>query len=283
LGKQALLHGKHLLVEKPLAMSSQECDELIALAAQQKRVLMVGHTFLHNPAVKKLKELTAQDHLGRLLYLYCHRVNLGRVQTDINALWSIAPHDISIALYLTGQMPVEVCARGASYLTHEIEDVVFLTLVFPEGILAHIHVSWIDPSKVRRVTVVGSKRMAVFDDLADEGKVKVYDKGVVKSPNGPLYGEFHYRLHSGDIHIPKVPMEEPLAVECAHFIECIREQKQPLSNGENGLQVVRVLEAAQQSLQHHGVPIKLLPDQGVTTGVQRRTVMVYQHSDGEPR
>lgn len=263
LGKQALEHGKHLLVEKPLAMTSNECQELIDVAAQAKKVLMVGHTFLYNPALRKVKELTTPEHLGEMFYLYSHRVNLGRVQTDINALWSIAPHDISIALYLTDQMPVEVSAKGASYLTNQVEDVVFLTLLFPSGLLTHIHVSWIDPSKVRRVTVVGSKRMIVFDDLADEGKVKVYDKGVLKQ-NGPVYGGFHYRLHSGDIYAPKVDMVEPLIVECSHFVESIKEGRQPLSDGRNGLQVVQILEAAQQSLQSHGAPVKI-PLEGMVT------------------
>lgn len=257
--KRALLAGKHVLVEKPLAMTSGQCQELADIAASRGLVLMVGHTFLYNPALLKVRELATPDYLGNILYLYSHRVNLGRVQTDINALWSIAPHDISIALYLLGGMPLEVSARGASYLTPHIEDVVFVSLLFPRGVIAHIHVSWIDPSKVRRVTVVGSRRMIVYDDLADEGKVKVYDKGVLRSTaeEGQLYGEFHYRLHSGDIYAPRIEMSEPLANECSHFIQCILQGKRPRSDGENGLQVVRVLEAAQQSLERRGVPVEL--------------------------
>jgi len=260
--RQALMNGKHVLVEKPLAMTSSHCEELIALAAQRARVLMVGHTFLYNPALIKVKELAQPDYLGDLFYLYSHRVNLGQIQTDINALWSIAPHDISIALYLLDQLPAEVSAKGACYLTEQIEDVVFLTLTFPGGAIAHIHVSWIDPSKVRKVTVVGSKRMIVYDDLADEAKVTVYDKGALKVGNGtgPLYGEFHYRLHSGDIYSPYIAMTEPLANECAHFAECIKEGRRPLSDGVNGLQVVQVLEAAQRSLENQGVPMKVSPE-----------------------
>lgn len=257
LAKEALLHGKHVLVEKPLAMTSDHCSELIDLAARNKLVLMVGHTFMYNPALVKVKELARPDHLGDLYYLYSQRVNLGRVQSDINALWSIAPHDISIAIYLLDQLPVEVSARGACYLHPKIEDVVFITLTFPNGVVAHIHVSWIDPSKVRRVTLVGSRRMIVYDDIADEGKVKVYDKGVLKGGDGQIYGEFHYRLHSGDIYAPRIDMKEPLANECAHFVECIKERKPPLSDGQNGLEVVRVLAAAQRSLENQGMPVRI--------------------------
>lgn len=254
---QALRAGKHVLVEKPLAVTSAQCQELISLAEQQGLVLMVGHTFLYNPALLMVKELSQPDYLGDLFYLYSHRVNLGRVQTDVNALWSIAPHDISIALFLVGQAPEKVSAQGAYYLSHRIEDVVFITLTFPGGVVGHIHVSWIDPSKTRKVTVVGSEKMIVYDDLADEGMVKVYDKGVKKISNGsgPRYGEFQYRLHSGDVHLPHIRMTEPLANECRHFIECIRDHKQPLSDGKNGLQVVQVLEAAQRSLELQGMPL----------------------------
>lgn len=255
--KKALMAGKHVLVEKPLAMTSTQCQDLISLASHRGLVLMVGHTFLYNPALLKVKELTSTDYLGDLFYLYSHRVNLGRVQSDINALWSIAPHDVSIALYLVGQLPLEVSAQGACYLNHDIEDVVFLTLTFSNRIVGHIHVSWIDPSKTRKVTVVGSQRMIVYDDLADEGMVKVYDKRVDKLENGsgPIYGEFHYRLHSGDIHAPRIRMSEPLANECRHFIDCIDRDQNPVSDGDNGLRVVQVLEAAQRSLQVQGAPV----------------------------
>jgi predicted dehydrogenase len=260
---QALAAGKHVLVEKPLAVTSPQCQDLISLAKQQGLVLMVGHTFLYNPALLMVKELSQPEYLGDLFYLYSHRVNLGRVQTDVNALWSIAPHDISIALFLVGQAPEKVSAQGAYYLSNQIEDVVFITLTFPGGVMGHIHVSWIDPSKTRKVTVVGSEKMIIYDDLADEGMVKVYDKGVKRVSNGegPQYGEFQYRLHSGDVHLPRIRMTEPLANECRHFIECILENKTPISDGENGLQVVQVLEAAQRSIELQGMPMPVASGQ----------------------
>lgn len=252
--REALQHDKHVMVEKPLAMTTAESVELTELAEQRNRTLMVGHTFLYNPALLKVKELCTPDYLGDLFYLYSHRVNLGIVQSDINALWSIAPHDVSIALYLVGDLPVQVTAQGASYLSAGIEDVVFLTMTFPNGVVGHIHVSWIDPSKTRKLTVVGSKKMITYDDLADEGKVKVYDKAVskVKGQDNPSYGEFHYRLHSGDILAPRVQMSEPLANECGHFIDCVLNGCAPVTDGHNGVEVVSVLEAAQRSLENNG-------------------------------
>lgn len=255
--KEALLAGKHVLVEKPLAMKVAEGEDLVAVAARAHKVLMVGHTFEYNPAVHKIRELIKTGQVGEVYYIYSTRVNLGRVQSDLNVLWSIAPHDISILLYLLEAMPLEVSARGASYLKGEVEDVVFVDLLLPNNVLAHIHASWLDPSKVRRMTVVGSQKMIVYDDVADEGKVKVYDKGVYKKRDA-AFGEFHYHLHSGDIYIPKIDMTEPLYNECAHFLECVREGKRPLTDGENGLRVVRVLEAAEASLRGHGVPVKLV-------------------------
>lgn len=257
--REALLHDKHVMVEKPLAMTTREAEGLIALAEERHLVLMVGHTFLYNPALLKVKELMAPEHLGDLFYLYSHRVNLGIVQSDINALWSIAPHDVSIALFLAGSVPEHVTAQGACYLSPGIEDVVFLTMTFANGTVAHVHVSWIDPSKARKLTVVGSKKMIIYDDLADEGRVKVYDKTVSKisTSDNPIYGEFHYRLHSGDITAPHIRMTEPLSNECAHFIECVANDLTPLSDGRNGLAVVSVLEAAQRSLENNGEQVRV--------------------------
>ena len=256
LAKEAFLAGKHVLVEKPLAMSSAQAEELVALATQQGKVLMVGHTFEYNPAVHKIKELIASGQIGDIYYIYSTRVNLGLVQRDLNALWSIAPHDISILIYLLESMPLEVSARGASYLNKNVEDVVFVNLLFPRGVVAQVHGSWLDPSKVRRMTVVGSQKMVIYDDVDDEGKIKVYDKGVYKKGD-PIFGEFQYKVHSGDIYIPKIDMTEPLRNECAHFIECIQEGKKPLTDGENGLRVVRVLEAAQKSLENRGTVVEI--------------------------
>jgi predicted dehydrogenase len=251
----ALERGKHVLIEKPLAMSSEEARRLIALAEQNKRVLMVGHTFEHNPAVWKIRELIEQRAIGDVYYIYANRVNLGRVQRDINALWSIAPHDISILLYVLGAMPLEVSARGATYLNENVEDVVFVTLTFPNKVLAHVHASWLDPSKVRQMTIVGSEKMIVYDDVDTEARLRIYDKGVYK--RGADYGEFQLKIHSGDINIPKIDMSEPLRNECAHFVDCVREGKRPRTDGENGLRVVRVLEAAQESLAKNGAAIAI--------------------------
>lgn len=255
IARAALEAGKHVLVEKPLAMSSHEARELIELARRCQRVLMVGHTFEYNPAVWKIKELLAAGALGQLFYVYSNRVNLGRVQRDVNALWSIAPHDISILLYLLDTLPETVSAYGGTFVSAGVEDVVFVLLTFPNHVLAHIHASWLDPSKTRQMTLVGSEKMIVYDDIDPEAKLKIYDKGVYK--RGDAFGEFQLRVHSGDIHIPKIDLTEPLRLECAHFIECIRDHKPPRTDGENGLRVVRVLEAAQQSLEQNGMTVSI--------------------------
>jgi len=252
---QALNAGKHVLVEKPLALTSADARALTDLARKNKRVLMVGHTFEYNPAVWKIQELLDAGALGELYYVYANRVNLGRVQTDINALWSIAPHDVSILLALLKTMPQSVAAHGATYLHQGIEDVVFALLNFPNNIVAHIHASWLDPSKTRQMTFVGSEKMIVYDDVDPEAKIKIYDKGVYK--RGDAFGEFQMRVRSGDLYIPKIDLTEPLKYECAHFLECIRENKTPRTDGENGLRVVRVLEAAQKSLKENGATILL--------------------------
>ncbi|MCL4858769.1 MAG: Gfo/Idh/MocA family oxidoreductase [Caldilineaceae bacterium] len=256
LAKMALEAGKHVFVEKPLAMSSVEARELIAIAYMRQLTLMVGHVFEYNPAVRYIKEAVEADELGEIYYLYSRRVNLGRVQSDVNALWSIAPHDISVALYWLDRMPEAVSCQGASCLNGVVEDVIFLTLHFPNNLLCHVHVSWLDPSKVREMTVVGSKKMIVYDDVSAEGKVRIYDKGVYRRGD-PIYGEFQYRLHSGDILIPRIDMREPLALECAHFVECVHTGQRPQTDGENGLRVVRVLEAGQRSLDAGGAKMAL--------------------------
>jgi len=203
-----------------------------------------------------IKQLLGEGGVGQLYYMYSNRVNLGRVQSDINALWSIAPHDISIMVFLLGTLPETVSARGGTYLNGRLEDVVFLTMTFPGGVLAHVQASWLDPSKVRRMTFVGSEKMIVYDDVADEGKVKIYDKGVYRKTND-LYGEFQYKVHSGDIYIPKIEMVEPLRSECAHFVDCIEQGTTPRTDGYNGLRVVQVLEAAQRSLDEGGIAVSV--------------------------
>jgi predicted dehydrogenase len=215
----------------------------------------VGHTFEYNPAVTRMRELLEAGDLGDLWYLHSQRVNLGRIQTDINALWSIGPHDISIANHLVGSAPRWVAARGARYLHAEVEDVVFATLGYDDGVLAHIHVSWLDPSKLRRTTLVGSRRMVVFDDLDSEAKLRVYDKGADQVGGG--FGEFQFRLRRGDLHVPRTDLTEPLALELDHFLECCRTGARPRTDGWNGVRVVATLEAAQQSLDKGGIQVEV--------------------------
>ncbi|HEU4898964.1 MAG TPA: Gfo/Idh/MocA family oxidoreductase [Actinomycetota bacterium] len=247
--------GKHVLVEKPLALSTAEAVALAEAADRAGRVLLVGHTFEYNPAVTRMRELLEAGDLGDLWYLHSQRVNLGRIQTDINALWSIGPHDVSIANYLVGAAPRWVSARGARYLHAEVEDVVFATLGYDGGVLAHIHVSWLDPSKLRRTTVVGSRRMVVFDDLDSEAKLRVYDKGADPVSGG--FGEFQFRLRRGDLHVPRTDLTEPLALELDHFLECCRTGARPRTDGWNGVRVVATLEAAQHSLDKGGAQVEV--------------------------
>ena len=260
LAKQSLEAGKHVLVEKPLALTSGQCRELINVADQENRVLMVGHTFLYNAAVRKLKECISNGDVGEIYYIYSSRLSLGRIRQDVNAMWNFAPHDISILMYLLDQEPRQVAAKGYYYIQPGIPDVVFMTLDFPDGVGASIHISWLDPQKVRRMTVVGNKRMVIYDDVSTEAKIQIYDKGVTRKPNDfslgdfETFGEFQLLLRAGDIHIPHIDFIEPLKVECSHFVECIETGRQPLTDGEAGLQVVCVLEAAQRSLDRGGVP-----------------------------
>ncbi len=256
LAAAALRAGKHVLVEKPLTMDPGEARLLIDLAAERELTLMVGHVFEYNPAVRYIREAIATGELGDIFYLYSRRVNLGRVQSDINALWSIAPHDISIALYLLGEMPEAVRCQGSKCLNGQVEDVIFLTLFFPGNVICHIHASWLDPSKTREMTVVGGRKMIVYDDVSTEGKVRVYDKGAFRKGD-VTYGDFQYKLHSGDILIPRLDMREPLQEECAHFVACVRSGARPLTDGENGLRVLRVLSASQLSLESDGAKIAL--------------------------
>ena len=256
LAAAALRAGKHVLVEKPLTMDPDEARVLIELAHEHRLTLMVGHVFEYNPAVRYIRDAIAAGELGDIYYLYSRRVNLGRVQSDINALWSIAPHDISIALYLLDTMPEAVRCQGSRCLNGQVEDVIFLTLFFPGNLICHIHASWLDPSKTREMTVVGSRKMVVYDDVSTEGKVRVYDKGAFRKGD-VTYGDFQYKLHSGDILIPRLDMREPLQEECAHFVACVRSGARPLTDGENGLRVLRVLAASQQSLESDGAKVAL--------------------------
>jgi predicted dehydrogenase len=244
LALQALEAGKHCFVEKPLAQSAADAEQVAAAAESAGRVLMVGHLLEYHPGVVKLKEIADGGDLGDIHYIYGNRLNLGQLRADENALWSLGAHDVSVVLALVGEEPSEVSAVGESYMQPGIEDVVFGFLRFPSGVAAHLHLSWLDPHKERRFTVVGSKRMATFDDMSLERKLEIYDKGF--DQDFSTYNE--YIARSGDIHSPRISNEEPLRIECGHFIECIAEGHEPRSGPQSGLRVVRVLEALQESL-----------------------------------
>lgn len=253
--KDCLLHDKNVLVEKPIAMSSDECKELIELSKKMEKILMVGHTFEYNWSVIKLNELLTEKKIGDVYYLHSSRTNLGPIRGDVNVLWDLAPHDISIFLYLLKSDPIRVEAVGEDYIQDGVEDVVFLTLHFPNNIIGHVHVSWLAPYKVRTVTVVGTKGMIVFDDVNKDEPVKIFERGVEKINTDKQYstfGEFQLLVRNGDVTIPKIPFSEPLKNECAHFIECIEKNENPRSDGYSGLRVVKVLEAAQKSLKNSG-------------------------------
>ena len=245
LAARVLEAGKHCFVEKPLAQSVAEAERAVAAARSKGRVLMVGHLLEYHPGVQKLKQLASTGELGAIYYIYGNRLNLGQLRADENALWSLGAHDVSVVLHLAAEEPHEVVARGESYVRNGVEDVVFCFLRFPSGLSAHLHLSWLDPHKERRFTIVGSRRMATFDDMALEGKVTVYDKGFDEDARG--YGE--YITRSGDIFSPRIPNVEPLRLECEHFVECVLTGQPPRSDGESGLRVVRVLEELQQSLE----------------------------------
>ena len=249
---ECLCNGLHVLVEKPLTLTSQDGLELIRLAEQQGKTLMVGHTFEYNPAVSALKQMIESGELGKIQYIDAVRVSLGLFNAHLNVIWDLAPHDISILLHLIGQMPIGVAAQGTACVQEGIEDVAYMTMRFPENISAHIRMSWLDPMKTRRITVVGSKKMVVFDDLEQQEKIKVYDKSVTAIRHTDTFGEWQFAYHYGDIVSPYIRFEEPLRLECQHFIECIREKKRPLTDGWNGLRVVQIIEAAQRSLKNGG-------------------------------
>jgi len=237
--------GKHCFVEKPLATNALDAERAVLAAQEAGRILMVGHLLEYHPAVTRLKELIDGRELGDLYYIYGNRLNLGKLRADENALWSLGAHDVSVALALIGQEPVECVAQGASYVREGVQDVVFCYLRFPSGVVAHLHLSWLDPHKERRITVVGSRRMATFDDMLIEGKLTIYDKGFDEDTRS--WGE--YIARSGDTFSPRIPNSEPLRLECEHFIECIRSGAAPRSDGHSGLRVVRVLERLQLSLE----------------------------------
>ena len=253
--EQALAAGKHVFVEKPLAATSADAEAMVRSAEKAGRTLMVGHTFVYNPAVVTVRSLIENGELGRVNYVDSQRVNLGLHQFDINVLWDLGPHDVSITLYWLGEEPEWVQCVGACYVQPDIEDVVFLTMGFPSGALAHAHLSWLAPSKLRTMTVIGSKKMAVYDDVQTVERVKVYDFGVEELSSEELRRSYR----AGDIRSPRVPVTEALQLEMRHFIECAQTGKKPRSDGEAGLHVVRVLEAGMRSLHSGGARVSYRP------------------------
>lgn len=257
MAKASLLAGKHTFIEKPMATSVEECQELVDIAEKKGLVLMVGHTFLYSAPVRKIKDIISWGDLGDIQYISSRRLNLGLFQKDINVAWDLAPHDISIVLYIMQELPVAVNCWGNAHITPGIEDVTSMCVSFRNDRFATIQSSWLDPRKVREMTIVGTKRMIVYDDVQPLEKIKVFDARVEVPPHYDTFAEFQYSYHYGDSYIPYVKQEEPLKVECQHFLDCIKHGKMPLSNGRQGMEVVKVLEAASASLKQNGAAVSL--------------------------
>jgi predicted dehydrogenase len=259
MAKAALEAGKHVLIEKPMAASTAECQQLLEIAQEKGLIVMVGHTFLYSNPVRKIREIIDNNDIGEIRYISARRLNLGLFQKDINVTWDLAPHDISIILYIMRELPYSLNCRGGAHITPGIEDVTSLTMQFSKERSAIVHSSWHDPRKIREMTIVGSKRMIVYDDIATQEKIKIYDARVERPPHYDTFAEFHYAYHYGDVYSPFVKQDEPLKTECQHFVDCIRNGTTPLTGGEAGLEVVQLLEAASESLRQSGAPIDLTP------------------------
>ena len=257
MARKSLQAGKHTFIEKPMASSVEECEELIKLAEKQKLTLMVGHTFIYCAPVKKVKEIVDSDELGEIQYISSRRLNLGLFQNDINVAWDLAPHDISIILYVLNEAPVSVNCQGKAHVTPEIEDVINMTLSFTNGTYASIQSSWLDPNKIRDMTFVGTKKMLVYDDIEPIEKIKVYDKRVKVPPYYDTFAEFQYSYHYGDMYSPHLKLVEPLKVECQSFIDCITKDAESESSGLEGMKVVQILEAASKSLKNGGGRVEI--------------------------
>jgi predicted dehydrogenase len=255
--EEALNAGKHVFCEKPLTNKVDDGVKLVKLAERKGLTLLVGHTFVYTAAVNKIKKLIDSGELGEIYYLASSRLNLGLFQKDINVIWDLAPHDISIMNYILGSAPIAVSSSGFSYIRSGIEDVGFLTLRYPNSIVANIHVSWLNPNKIRTTTVVGSKKMLVYDDISSLEKIRIYDKGVDVIPHYDTFGEFHLSYRYGDIDIPKLEDTEPLKVECQHFVDCINKKAVPRSSGRDGLEVMLVLDSADKSMRQGNKEIKI--------------------------
>jgi predicted dehydrogenase len=257
MAKASLEAGKHTFIEKPMASSSAECEELNQIAEDMGLTLMIGHTFLYSSPVRKIKEIIKSGDIGTIQYISSRRLNLGLYQKDINVAWDLAPHDISIILDIMGEPPTSVNCRGNCHITPGIEDVTNMALTFGNNQLATIQNSWLDPRKVREMTIVGTRRMIVYDDVEPLEKIKIYDARVDRPPHYNTFAEFTYSYHYGDIYVPYVKQEEPLKIECQHFLDCINTGAVPISNGRHGLELVRILEASSESLRQQGAAVFL--------------------------
>ena len=257
LAKASLLAGKHAFIEKPMAASSAECEELIEIAERNGLVLMVDHTFLYSAAIEKITQIVQGGDLGEIRYINSRRLNLGLFQKDINVAWDLAPHDISIILHILGESPSSINCQGNAHVTPEIEDVTNISLSFGQERFATIQSSWLEPRKVREMTIVGTQRMIVYDDLKAREKIQIFDVRVERVPHFDSFAEFQYAYHYGDSFIPHINQTEPLKAVCEHFLECIENGLEPLSGGREGLELVRILEAASLSLKSNGAPIDL--------------------------
>jgi predicted dehydrogenase len=259
MAKATLLAGKHTFIEKPMANTVQQCEELIDIAQKQNLTLMVGHTFVYSSSVRKIKDIVNDGDLGEIQYISSRRLNLGLFQKDINVAWDLAPHDLTIILHILGKTPTGVNCQGKAHVHKTIEDVTSMTLTFDNGAIALVQSSWLDPKKVREMTFVGKRRMLVYDDTEPLEKIKIYDERVETPPHYDTFAEFQYAYHYGDMYCPYVKQEEPLKIECQHFLDCIESGAEPISGGLEGLKVVQILEAASESLKNGGARVACCP------------------------
>jgi predicted dehydrogenase len=275
MARKSLLAGKHTFIEKPMASSVDECEQLIEIAQKKQLKLMVGHTFIYSPPVRKIKEIVTAGDLGEIQYISARRLNLGLFQTDINVAWDLAPHDISIMLYILNEEPLTVNCQGKAHVNPEVEDVTNITINFPTGGSATTQSSWLDPNKIREMTFVGSKRMLVYNDLEPNEKIKIYDKRVETPPHYDTFAEFQYAYHYGDMYSPYLKQFEPLKVECQHFYDCITTGAKPLTCGKEGMKVVQILEATSKSLKKNGAAVEIKSSERKTRNVsnQAKTII----------
>ncbi len=286
LASQSLEAGKHTFIEKPMATSSDHCRQLVAIAEARELTLMVGHTFLYSDSVRKIKQIIDSGDIGEIRYISSRRLNLGLFHTDINVVWDLAPHDISIIEYLMGESPCSVNCQGHAHMVPGVEDVSHMSLLFPSGRFATIHNSWLEPRKVREMTIVGTKRMIVYDDVEPLQKVRIYDVRVDTPAHYDTFAEFQWSYHYGDMYAPHIEQSESLRNECQHFLKAIRYKRRPLTDGNEGLQLVKVLEAASESLKQRGVSIDIEPEGAPAEGSlthAKKSVTIVKHNSRGPK